>query len=417
MIAAPSLAQQAPVPAPSAPAPGAVAPGAAAPKVQTPPGGTLTQAELEQLLGPIALYPDDLLANVLAASVYPDEVAEASRFMSTGGKPEGVDKQSWEPSVKAIAKIPDVVKMMGQYMDWTTALGQAYLTQAKDVMASVQALRRKAQANGALQTTEQQKVVVQQDIIYIQPADPQVIYVPSYSPSVVYVDNSSDVWAAGIIGFGAGIVVGAIWADAVCDWHHGCLGWGHTDVNINRNFNGNVNIGNSVNIGNGNGNWSGNRVGREGGAWVPNRDKPVATTRPSELANYRGTAQRPANMQVPRASSTQALNARQTTLPSAGARPATPAARPTPNIPSQTTARTAAGNRMQAPASAGAVGAGRSPGQGQPSAFSGGADTRASATRGAASRQSAGQSSGRGGVSGGARGGGGGARGGGGGRR
>ncbi|MCK6475607.1 MAG: DUF3300 domain-containing protein, partial [Phycisphaerales bacterium] len=240
-----------------------------------PPAGTLSRTELEQLLGPIALYPDTLLANVLAASVYPDEVKEAAAFVARGGDKSQVDAQSWEDPVKAVAKIPDVMKMMGDFPDWTTAMGQAYLTQSQEVMAVIQDLRKKAQANGTLRTTPQQTVVVEPDTIYIQSPDPEVVYVPSYQPSVVYVDDPyDDALAAGLIGFTTGIVVGAVWADLACDWNHGCVGWGwghgDVDVDIDRNFNGNINIGNNV----------GNRVehhrtrvGNEGNAWAPNRSK------------------------------------------------------------------------------------------------------------------------------------------------
>lgn len=357
------------------------------------PTGSLTSGELDTLLGPIALYPDALLANVLAAAVYPDEVAEAAGFAKAKGDSRSIDGKSWEPPVKAIAKVPEVAKMMGEYMDWTTALGQAYLTQSQDVMGAVQRLRKKAKANGVLQSTAEQKVIVEKEIVYIQSSDPEVIYVPSYSPSVVYVDNTSDVVAAGLIGFGAGVVVGVIWADLACDWHHGCVGWGwghhgNVDIDINRNINGNVNIGNNVNVGNRVGN--GPRVGQEGGAWSPNRNKNLATARPSQLQNYKAGAPAAARPMPT----------------SAGARPAVPTTGRVPTPPPQNTARAA--GRTVAPDSARGIGTRTpdSPGmQRDQSAFRGGTDTRASANRGAASRQSSG---------GGARGGGGGARGGGG---
>lgn len=364
------------------------------------PGGSLTTAELEELLGPIALYPDELLANVLAASVYPDEVAEAANFMKSPGAKDKIDSRDWEPPVKAVAKVPDVLKMMAEFQDWTTAMGQAYLTQAQDVMATIQALRKKANANGSLVTTEQQTVVVQQDTIYIQAADPEVIYVPSYEPAVVYVDDPyDDAVAAGIIGFGMGIAVGAIWADLDCDWNHGCVGWGDVDVDIDRNFNGDINIGNDVNIGNG------NRVGNQGGAWAPNRNKANAGTKPDARQNFRsagqGAAGRPSA--APRSSSA-----------------ARPPARPTPRA---TPSRAAGTPRTQAPsASRAASAAPRTPSSDRAqSAFSGGGrDTRASSSRGSSSRQSAGRSYSGGNRSsgasrsGGSRGGGGGGRGGGG---
>lgn len=363
----------------------------------TIPGGALTTAELEEMLGPIALYPDELLANVLAASVYPDEVAEAANFMKSPGAKDKIDSRDWEPPVKAIAKVPDVLQMMAEFQDWTTALGQAYLTQAQDVMATIQTLRKKANANGSLISSEQQTVVVQQDTIYIQAADPEIIYVPSYEPAVVYVDDPyDDAVAAGIIGFGMGIAVGAIWADLDCDWNHGCVGWGDVDVDIDRNFNGDINIGNDVNIGSGNRN--GNRVGNQGGAWAPNRNKPNAGTKPDARQNFKSG--------------------------NTAAAPRTSSAARAPSRPAAAPSRAAGTPRTQAPSASRAAGASRTPttpsSSRAQSAFSGGSDTRASSSRGSSSRQSAGRTSsggnrsaGRGGGGGGGGGRGGGGRGGG----
>jgi hypothetical protein len=331
------------------------------------PGGSLTTAELEEMLGPIALYPDELLANVLAASVYPDEVAEAANFMKSPGAKDKIDSRDWEAPVKAIAKVPDVLKMMAEFPDWTTAIGQAYLTQAQDVMATIQTLRKKAKANGSLISNDQQTVVVQQDTVYIQAADPEIIYVPSYEPTVVYVDDPyDDAVAAGIIGFGMGVAVGAIWADLDCDWHHGCVGWGDVDVDIDRNFNGDINIGNDVNIGNG------NRVGNQGGAWAPNRTKANAGTKPDARQNFKSGS------------------------PTAAA-PRTSSAARAPSRPAASPSRAAATPRTQAPSSSRAAGAARTPtapsSSRAQSAFSGGSDTRASSSRGTSSRQSASRSS------------------------
>lgn len=349
--------------------PCAFAQDAASPATAQPtiPGGALTAAELEEMLGPIALYPDELLANVLAASVYPDEVAEAANFMKSPGAKDKIDSRDWEPPVKAIAKVPDVLQMMAEFQDWTTALGQAYLTQAQDVMATIQTLRKKANANGSLISSEQQTVVVQQDTIYIQAADPEIIYVPSYEPAVVYVaDPYDNAVAAGIIGFGMGVAVGAIWADLDCDWHHGCVGWGDVDVDIDRNFNGDINIGNDVNIGNG------NRVGNQGGAWAPNRNKPNAGTKADARQNFKSGS------------------------PSAAA-PRTSSAARAPSRPAASPSRAAATPRTQAPSSSRASGASRTPAAPSSSraqsAFSGGSDSRASSSRGTSSRQSASRSS------------------------
>jgi len=168
---------------------------------QAPGADRLTPTELEELLGPIALYPDPLLANVLAASVYPDEVAAAAKFIADGGNPDQVDSKPWEDPVKAVAKIPTPSRSWGQYKDWTTLWsGLSGSGQGRDGCRAVAA--QESSEKGNLQTTPQQKVVVEQEVIYIKPADPEIIMFPSYSPSVVYVeDHHDDVVAAGVIGF------------------------------------------------------------------------------------------------------------------------------------------------------------------------------------------------------------------------
>jgi hypothetical protein len=401
------------------------------------PSTPLTTAELEELLGPIALYPDALLANVLTASVYPDEVSAAAAYVNGGGDPKGIESQPWEAPVKAVAKVPDVIKMMGEYADWTVALGQAYLSQAQGVMQAVQSLRAKANSNGALRTTEQQTVVVEQETIYIQPSDPEIIYVPSYEPSVVYVDHydSGDVWAAGAIGFGAGLILGAALDNIDCDWNNGCCGWGNADVDIDRNITtGDINVGNNVGSGNRVGN--GNRVGKEGGAWSPNRSKQLASSKPNQLQSYRGGAAGSGARATPRASSAsrpgvatrsdsaaRAGSGSRTGAAGPAAQPAsgrkpTPAAQARPVSGAQGPAATgpaassrvpktppagAGGNAGSANRNAtGSAGSGRQAGASRPSspsrssnsAFSGGSNTRATSSRGASSRQSAQRSSG-----------------------
>jgi hypothetical protein len=338
----------------------------------------LTQPELEELLGPIALYPDDLLANVLAASVYPEEVRQAAGLVARGGDQAAIDGRDWERPVKAVAKAPDVIKMMGDFMDWTVALGQAYLSQAQDVMNAVQSLRRQAQASGALQSSDELTVTAQGQTIYIESAEPQVIYVPSYDPAVVYVDDDSDEWAAGVIGFSIGVWVGSEWDDLDCDWDDGCVNWGDDiDIDIDE-----------INIGDGERGQRGDRVehharpGQEGSPWSPNREKPIATSQPDRMSNYKGAgagAERRAS--TPRTSSGARTVGARPSGPAgagAGARPGAqpagarqPAARPpaaaprTPPAPSRDRAQTA---------------------------YNGGQQTRANSSRGASSRQSASRS-------------------------
>src|SRR5262249_50788384 len=154
------------------------------------------------LVAPIALYPDSLLAQVLMASTYPLEVVEAARFQKANPSlkdkalDDALQKQTWDPSVKSLVSFPEVLTMMNEKLDWTQRLGDAFLAQQSDVMDAVQVLRNKAQAQGNLQSNEQQKVIVQQPpadapagsppVIVIQPANPQVVYVPTYNPTVVY---------------------------------------------------------------------------------------------------------------------------------------------------------------------------------------------------------------------------------------
>src|SRR5664279_1009251 len=158
-------------------------------------GGTvnLSSAEIDAIVSPIALYPDQLIAQIVGAATYPDQVTEAANWVNSNQGLTGdalmnaVDQQSWDPSVKAMTQFPSVLDKMAQNIAWTSALGDAGFNQQKDVMASVQRLRAQAQAAGNLKSSEQLKVV-QQDpqTIVIQSASPQVVYVPQYNPTVVY---------------------------------------------------------------------------------------------------------------------------------------------------------------------------------------------------------------------------------------
>jgi hypothetical protein len=218
--------------------------------------------ELEQIVAPVALYPDPLLAQVLMAATYPLEIVQAARFAkanpSLQGDPlnEALKQQAWDDSVKSLVAFPQVLTMLNDKLDWTQKLGDAVLAQQADVMAAVQKLRSKAQAEGNLQTTAQQTVTAapaagaqQTTIITIEPADPQVVYVPTYNPATIYgawpypayppypVYAPGAALAAGAITFGAGMAVGAaLWGG--CDWNRG-------DVNINttryNTFSNNVN--------------------------------------------------------------------------------------------------------------------------------------------------------------------------------
>jgi hypothetical protein len=241
----------------------------------------LKPQELDQLVAPIALYPDALLAEMLMASTYPLEIVQADRWATENKSLKGdqlkaaVDKQSWDESVKSLVATPSVLTMMSTKLDWTEKLGDAVLAQQPDVMDAVQRLRAKAQANNKLPSTKEQKVTVtqQQDkqVIVIEPTVPDTIYVPYYDPSVVYggwpyADYPpyyfppplgyvpGAILATGIA-FGAGYALGR-WASGGNYWGGG-VNWGNRNINVNRP----INV-NNVNI-NGN-NWQHNPVHRQG---------------------------------------------------------------------------------------------------------------------------------------------------------
>ena len=212
-------------------------------------GPSFRPEEVDQMVAPIALYPDNLLAQVLAASTYPLEIVQAARLVQQNKELKGeklmaaAKDKDWEPSVKAMLEFPDVLLMMNEKLEWTEKLGNAFLSQQKDVMASVQRLRKKAQESGNLKTTKEQKVIVEEQtkVIIIQPASPEVVYVPTYNPVVVYgawpypayppypVYPPGYVAATAAFSFAAGVAVGAAWSGHG-GW--GC-GWGNNEVNVN----------------------------------------------------------------------------------------------------------------------------------------------------------------------------------------
>lgn len=217
----------------------------------------LDAGQLDQLVAPVALYPDPLLAQVLMASTYPLEVVQADRFAKANKALQGdklsdaLSKQDWDASVKELVSTPTVLAMMNDKLDWTEALGDAVLAQQADVMDAIQRLRAKAQANGKLETTKQQKVTVTQEadqpVIVIEPASPEVVYVPYYDPAVVYGAWSYPAYPPyyfppppGYI-VGGAIVSGLAWGAAFAigheiwddfDWRHGNI-----NVDIDRNVN------------------------------------------------------------------------------------------------------------------------------------------------------------------------------------
>src|SRR5271163_1972876 len=210
-----------------------------------------TPEQLQQLVAPIALYPDSLVAQILAASTYPEQVVEADRWVQAHTDLKGddlakaVDQQTWDPSVKALTAFPSVLENMDKNVSWTSSLGDAYYNQEQDVMDAIQAMRQKAQQAGNLKDTPQQNVQTQGSNIVIQPAAPDVVYVPAYDPWLVYGypvvawpgwypypgiwwGGPSLYW--GGIGFGIGFYGGYGWG-----WGHWGVGWGGRGVIYNNN--------------------------------------------------------------------------------------------------------------------------------------------------------------------------------------
>lgn len=185
----------------------------------------LADGQLDQLLGPIALYPDPLIAQILPASTFPTEIVLADRYLSGGGDPNQVHQQPWDSSVRALAHYPDVLKWMDDNLEWTTELGQAFLNQPDDVMNSIQRLRTSAYNLGNLRSTPQQQVISDGGYIEIIPVNSQVIYVPVYQPSVVYYQVVS---GPPVIVFNISYVIGW-WLNCDFDWvHHHIIVW-HRD--------------------------------------------------------------------------------------------------------------------------------------------------------------------------------------------
>jgi hypothetical protein len=206
-------------------------------------GAPLSAGELQQLVAPIALDPDALVAQVLGAATFPDQVAAADGWLQENKNLSGtaltqaVDAQPWDPSVKALTQFPSVMDNLAKNLSWTSALGEAYHTQAADVMTAVQVLRGQAQAAGNLKSGSQITVVQQApQVIVIQPTNPQVVYVPTYNPTVVYGTpyvvpgySTAAVVTTAVLAFGVGIAIGVAMSNSWgysywnCNWHGGTV--------------------------------------------------------------------------------------------------------------------------------------------------------------------------------------------------
>ena len=224
-----------------------------------PAGGAapFSANDLQQLVAPIALYPDALVAQVLGAATFPDQIQAADAWLQQNKNLTGnalmqaVDKQSWDPSVKALTQFPSVMDNLAKNLSWTSTLGEAYHNQAADVMTAVQKLRAEAKVAGNLKSGSQIKVVQESpQTIVIEPANPQVVYVPQYNPATVYGTpyqppgySAGDLAAASIISFGIGIAVGAAINNSCCGWGYSywnCNWHGGTVVYSNRVYYGNA---------------------------------------------------------------------------------------------------------------------------------------------------------------------------------
>ncbi|MCU0245788.1 MAG: DUF3300 domain-containing protein [Bryobacter sp.] len=254
------------------------------------------------MVAPIALYPDPMLSQTLVASTYPLEIIQLQQWLEKNkglkdqALADAVKKQDWDPSIQAMAALPDVVKQLAENIKWTAELGNAFLAHQSEVMDAVQRMRKKAMDAGNLRSTEQQKVetkvVETKTVVVVEQANPQVVYVPSYNPVVVYgppvypyppiAYPPPGYYAAGMaISFGVGVAMGAMWGGG---WGWGC-GWGGNDIdiNVNNNFNRNTNInrgGDRTNIGNTSNKWQHNPQHRGG---APYSDRATAS-------KYGGTA-------------------------------------------------------------------------------------------------------------------------------
>lgn len=379
---------------------------------------------------PIALHPDPLIAIILPASVFPVEIVMAARFVKNTNNISKLDAQPWDENVKAVAKFPELIAKMNEDLNWTVSLGEAFLSQRKELMDVIQALRLKAQKAGTLETTaqqivtvtnsivetkvEQQVVVVTNTVVQIMPANPEVIYVPSYPATVYY---PPPVYAYGyayygygyypyapLMTFGAGMVLGAaIWNNwNHCDWHGG---------NVNYNRNTNINVDRDRNrVDPRSGDRAGNRAGDRGGqGWQPDQGRlqrsgaPSAKTRESRGWGSAGSPGSGFNSGAPRASQQPARGAG-AGGPRASQQPARGGAGQNPALRQQPAG--ARNSAQQRPASSGV----NRPAQQQQrssSAFngagSGGGNARNYSNRGSSSRGGGGFSGGGGGRGGGGR--------------
>jgi len=344
----------------------------------------LSNAQLDTLVGPIALYPDDLIGIILPASTYPLEIVQADRFLDKRKANKDLPvNDAWHDSIKSLLNYPEVVKKMSNDLDWTSDLGEAVVSSQGAVLEAVQRFRRQTQSVGNLKSDDKQVVVVEKEVIKIVPADPQVIYVPQYNPTTVvayggyagysYLPAPYPVYyypyppgAALATGLIWGAAIGAAWSGNHYEAHYG--NGGNNNINVNRNTNistGNINTGN-VN--------RSNRSTTQGTAWQPDK-------KPGQVSGAAGR-------QNPRVGDTPGRTGD-------GARQQPPASRPSAGSSDR---QAGAADRSAGTANRPAATDRSAPNRSGGDAFGGygsGRDARADSSRGAASRESM-SSSGRG---------------------
>ena len=291
-----------------------------------PPANPLPQDQLDGLLAPIALYPDDLLTQVLMASTYPLEVVEAARFVKANPSLKGPElddalrDKTWDPSVVSLAVFPQVLDMMNEKLEWTQRLGDAFLSDEAGVMRTVQMLRQRADQAGNLRSNEQQRVVVQDRVYVIEPAQPQYVYVPVYNPTVIYGPwwapayrpwywYPPPIWGYPPVppgwGYATGFYWGSGWAVNRNYWGWARPNWNSNNINININYNNNYWANRPQyrdRYPNGNGNWSHIPEHRKGVAYrdqaTYDKYKPANPSGVATRENYRGNRERPSTMPV-----------------------------------------------------------------------------------------------------------------------
>jgi hypothetical protein len=382
--------------------------------------------QLDSLVAPIALYPDPMLAQVLAASTYPLEIIQLEQWLQRNptlkdkALADAVMKQPWDPSVQALAGLPEVVKRLADDVQWTADLGNAFLAQQSDVMNAVQRMRKKALDKGTLKSSEQIKVETQviekKEVVVVQQANPQVVYVPSYNPVVVWGPPvypyypyppiyypPPGYYAAGVaISFGVGFAMGAFWGGGGWGWH---AGWGGNDIDIDIDNNFNRNSNRNTNINRGNRNQVNANRGGAGNKWqhdpqhrggTPYSDRATANkfggnARGDSVSSRQANARQQASRQGGNLQSGQRSGSRPSTSGGAGRSGSTAGSRPA-------TSNSGGGNRASGSSGPDRIGSRdmsrpgssrNAMGSGNRSTYSG-SGARSSSSRGASSMRSRG---------------------------